>query len=158
MKNIFLSVCVFLLALGSYYWGQRVASDQVWTTCYALDASHAAHIISMKLPDDASVEEYKREVDSHHLHFIRDGFIGLGRLHDEPSSAFPFLVGDREFAVQMLSMAMSRYPGIEELELQKQYPEAGKWSRFSNDQVDWFYEGISLTREADHNQANHGDR
>ena len=148
MKNIYWAVATSLIAFGSFYWGQRVASDQVWTTCYALDASHAAHILSMKNPDDISVEEYKRKIESNHLYSVRDGFIGLGRLNSEPSSVFPFLVGDREFAIRMLSLALSRYPEIEDLKPQKIYPEIDKLDKFSNNRVEWFYDGVSLVKQS----------
>jgi hypothetical protein len=141
---------VFITSLcAAYYTGQRGSSDYVWTQCYALDASHAAHIISSRYPEEVTLEEYKADIISQHNHMVFEGVIGLGRFESTISSKLPFWVGDKGFAMQMLGFAYSKYPEIENAKYTKHYPEEGQLDVFQNKRVDWFYQGLNGIKEAE---------
>ena len=100
MKNIAGLLILDLAVAGSFYYGQRVASDNAWTSCEALQASHSATVMTGLFPENISVESYKDAVEGLHYHAIVDGFIGLGRFESEMTSKFPMLVGDPDFAIE----------------------------------------------------------
>ena len=53
----------------------------------------------------------------------------------------------------MLKLTLSKYPQVNDIKLQKQYPENDKSDRFINDQVDWFYQGLEKVKNESHNNA-----
>ncbi len=98
MKNIVIISLFLMFSSGSFYFGQRIASDNVWTTCYAIDASRAASVLSAKYPDEITLQEYREKINRRHIGILYEGVIGLGRFKQAYTSKVPFLVGDATFA------------------------------------------------------------